>query len=165
MPVLVIDYFKMIGLELFLDEAEGYAFLRQRDSGILNENGAEAGEIPQLIIRRQLNYNTSLLCVLLRKKMLEQDASGGDLRVILTKEQIVNMMLLYLPDKAHQVKTVEQIESCMGKLLELGFLRRLKNDENSYEVRRIIKAFIDATWLGSLEEKLEQYRSYANNAE
>ena len=163
--IAVIDYFKMIGLELFLDEAEGYAFLRQRDSGILNENGAEAGEIPQLIIRRQLNYNTSLLCVLLRKKMLEQDASGGDLRVILTKEQIVNMMLLYLPDKAHQVKTVEQIESCMGKLLELGFLRRLKNDENSYEVRRIIKAFIDATWLGSLEEKLEQYRSYANNAE
>lgn len=164
----VIEYFKMIGLELFLDEVEGYAFLRQinyddTDSGTESSNLTE--NLPQLIVRRQLNYPTSLLCVLLRKRMLEHDTSGGDLRVILTKDHIVNMMTLYLPERTNEVKTVEQIETCINKLIDLGFLRKLKSDENSYEVRRIIKAFIDAAWLSGLDGKLAEYRSYARNAE
>lgn len=158
----VIDYFKLIGLELLLDEAEGYAFLRQKNNDVAD---SVEESLPQLIVRRQLNYATSLLCVLLRKRMLEQDTSGGDLRVIVSKEQIVAMMMLYLPTKSNEVKTTEQIETCINKLIDLGFLRKLKTEGNSYEVRRIIKAFIDANWLGSLDSKLEEYRKYANNAE
>ncbi len=165
----VVDYFKMIGLALFLDEAEGYAFLRQMSS----ENMSIAFkteeniviELPQLIIRRQLNYATSLLCVLLRKRLLEQDISGGDTRVILSKEQITDMMKLYLPNRNHEVKTSEHVDTCINKLIDLGFLRKLKTNDKSYDVRRIIKAFVDAAWLGDLNVKLEEYRNYANNAE
>jgi hypothetical protein len=165
----VVDYFKMIGLALFLDEAEGYAFLRQMTSTDMSvafkvEEDVVI-ELPQLIIRRQLNYATSLLCVLLRKRLLEQDTSGGDTRVILSKEQITEMMKLYLPNRNHEVKTSEQVDTCINKLIDLGFLRKLKTSDKSYDVRRIIKAFVDAAWLGDLSVKLEEYRNYANNAE
>ncbi|MCC2624293.1 MAG: hypothetical protein K0R14_166 [Burkholderiales bacterium] len=163
----VVEYFKMIGLALFLDEAEGYAFLRQmssEDMAILSDTG-EMPELPQLIVRRQLNYATSLLCVLLRKKLLEQDTTGGDIRVIISKEQIRNMMVLYLPNRNNETKTFEQIDACIKKLLDLGFLRKLKTNDSTYDVQRIIKAFVDAAWLGDLNAKLEEYRGYANNAE
>jgi len=165
----VVDYFKMIGLALFLDEAEGYAFLRQMSSEDMSvafktlEDSVV--ELPQLIVRRQLNYATSLLCVLLRKRLLEQDVSGGDSRVIVNREQIANMMKLYLPNRNNEVKTAEQIDTCINKLIDLGFLRKLKTNDKSYDVRRIIKAFVDAAWLGDLNVKLEEYRNYANNAE
>ena len=46
--------------------------------------------------------------------------------------------------------------------MELGFLQALKpttpSSLPSYEVRRIIKAFIDAQWLSELDAKLEIYR-------
>ena len=46
--------------------------------------------------------------------------------------------------------------------MELGFLQALKptthSSQPSYEVRRIIKAFIDAQWLSELDAKLEIYQ-------
>jgi hypothetical protein len=160
--IAVIDYFKMINLELLVDEVEGYAFLRQYDSA---SNIDEENDLPQLIVRRQLNYGVSLLCVLLRKKMLEHDTSSGEVRVIITKEQIIAMMMLYLPNRSNEAKTTEQIETCINKLIELGFLRKLKSEGNSFEVKRIIKAFIDATWLSNLDKKLEEYGRYVSDAE
>lgn len=161
----VIEYFKMLGLELFLDEVEGYAFLCQTNSDNSDvESNGFTEELPQLIVRRQLSYSTSLLCVLLRKKMLEQDTSGGDLRVVIPKEQIISMMTLYLGNKNNETKAKEQIETCINKLVDLGFLRKLKNNDDSYEVRRIIKAFVDGAWLGELDTKLNEYKEYANHA-
>jgi len=46
-------------------------------------------------------------------------------------------------------------------VVDLGFLRRLKSISDSqvgYEVRRIIKAYIDAQWLAEFDQKLEAYR-------
>ena len=89
----VTDYFSVIGLELMLDEVEGYAYLRQRP----REDDTDV-DIPRLISRRPLGYAVSLLCVLLRKKLVETDASGGETRVILTREQLVDMMQVFLPE-------------------------------------------------------------------
>ena len=65
------DYFWVIGLELFLDEAEGYAFLKHRNWEPDEE------PLPRLVDKRPLSYPVSLLCVLLRKRLLEADAGGG----------------------------------------------------------------------------------------
>src|SRR6516165_854848 len=61
----VRDYVAVLGLELILDEAEGYAYVRQRP---MREGEAE---LPRLVARRQLGYQVSLLLVLLRKKLVE----------------------------------------------------------------------------------------------
>lgn len=153
----IIEYLKQIGLELFIDEVEGYAFLRQQDFSNSDI------DLPQLITKRQLSYPVSLLCVLMRKQLLENDTSNGDNRVILSLEQIVELMSVYLPQKSNEHKTREQIEACINKLIELGFLRKLKNNDNHYEIKRIIKAIVDAQWLSNLDHKLEEYRQYANN--
>lgn len=154
------DYFAIIGLQVLIDETEGYAFLRQRPEEA--EENEDAPALPRLVQRRQLSYPVSLLCVLLRKKLIEQDATGGETRVILSREQIVDMLRVFLPEGSNEAKTVEQIESHIRKVTDYGFLRRLKGDEERYEVRRIIKALVDADWLGDLTQKLEAYQAHAD---
>jgi hypothetical protein len=150
------DYVSILGLQLLIDEAEGYAYLRQR----LSQENSEMNELPRLIQKRPLSFPVSLLCVLLRKKLLEQDASGGDTRVILTEEQIIQMMQIYLPSGNNEVKIINQISTVINKAIELGVLRRLVTDTKRFEVKRIIKALIDADWLVNLETKLVEYKEY-----
>ncbi len=67
------DHLRLLGLDLIIDEAEGYAFLRQSDA-----EGAGTDEAaPRLIPRRPLSYPVSLLLVLLRKRLAQHDAQGG----------------------------------------------------------------------------------------
>ena len=50
-------------------------------------------------------------------------------------------------------------------MVDLGFLRRLKPAAGaaagaaSYEVRRILKVFVDAQWLAELDARLALYRA------
>lgn len=164
----VRDYVTVLGLELILDEAEGYAFLRSRpDDASEDEASDKSNEIPRLITRRQLSFPVSLLLALLRKKLAEFDAGGGETRLVLTRDNIVDLVRLFLPDSSNEAKLVDQIERHINKVVELGFLRRLKpgtpSSQPGYEVRRIIKAYVDAQWLAQLDMKLESYRQQLIN--
>jgi hypothetical protein len=44
-------------------------------------------------------------------------------------------------------------------VVELGFLRALRESEDTFEVRRILKAFVDAQWLDTFEKRLADYRA------
>jgi hypothetical protein len=79
----VRDYVSVLGLDLVLDESEGYAFLRSRTDG---DEDAATTKLPRLIARRPLSFPVSLLLALLRKKLAEFDAGGGDTRLVLTRE-------------------------------------------------------------------------------
>lgn len=157
----VLDYVRVMGLDLILDEAEGYAFLRQLDEEE-TEGTTESDRLPKLVARRPLSFPVSLLCVLLRKKMVEQDASGGDTRLILTREQIVEMMRVFLPDRANEARLFDQIDTHINKVSEFGFLKKLAGNPPAWEVRRIIKALVDADWLADFNDKLKVYRDHAN---
>jgi hypothetical protein len=39
----------------------------------------------------------------------------------------------------------------------MGFLRRLRGRDDAFEVRRILKAFVDAQWVGDVERRLREY--------
>ena len=62
----VRDYVAVIGLDLTLDESEGYAFLQSRAEPSEEEG---ASKVPRLIARRPLSFPVSLLLALLRKKL------------------------------------------------------------------------------------------------
>ena len=149
----VREYVSVLGLELILDEAEGYAYLRHRPT-------AEEDLIPRLVPRRQLGFAVSLLLALLRKKLAEFDATSGDTRLVLSREQIVDTMRLFLPDTANEARLFDQIDTHINKVVEMGFLRRLRGDEGQFEVRRILKAFVDAQWLSDLDARLSAYREH-----
>jgi hypothetical protein len=151
----VQEYVQVLGLDLLLHEGEGYAYLRQ------NPGNEDQDELPRLVPRRQLGYPVSLLLALLRKKLAEHDASGADPRLILTREQIVDLVRLFVADTTNEVRMVNRIEADINKAVQMGFLRRLRGEEGRFEVRRILGAFVDAQWLSELEERLRNYREHA----
>jgi Domain of unknown function (DUF4194) len=153
-------YLSVLGLDLEIDENEGYAWLTQQT---LDEEGKE-NNLPRLVTRRPLSYPISLLCVLLRKKVIESDASGEQTRVIVSRQELQNAMLVFMPEKSNEAQINEQINTYINKVIELGFLRKLKTDGEQLEIQRIIVAFVDADWTATLNEKLAIYQDYVNRA-
>jgi len=156
----VSTYVSVLGLEVFIDEAEGYAFLRQINAP---DEGNKKALIPRLIMRRALPYAVSLLLILLRKRLLEADASGDALRVSISHREIIEMMRVFMPEKANEVKLVKAVEGCIRRAEEYGFLRQLKGQDEQYEICRIIRAFIDAQWLADMDTILQEYGEHASD--
>lgn len=153
-------------LDLVLDESEGYAFLKSRHDP---EDGEGTVRMSRLVARRPLSYPVSLMLALLRKRMAEFDAGGGGTRLVLSRDDLVELMRVFLPSGTNEVRLIDQVDSTLGKVVELGFLRRLKpaaastkpaaSDPAMFEVRRILKAYVDAQWLADFDARLEVYRT------
>lgn len=146
------DYVDVLGLQVVVDEAEGYAFLRQRPV-----DSDDSASLPRLIPRRALSFHVSVLLALLRKKLAEFDAQGAETRLMLTRDQMVEMVRVFLPETSNEARLTDQIDAHINKVVELGFLRPAKNSEQTYEVRRILKAFVDGQWLADFDTKLAEY--------
>ena len=84
----VRDYVAVLNLDLLLDEAEGYAFLKSRPEPTDDD---PAPRLPRLVARRPLTFAVSLLLALLRKKLAEFDAGGGDTRLVLSRDDVVEL--------------------------------------------------------------------------
>lgn len=148
----VRDYVRVLGLELVLDEAEGYAFLRSRP-----DDADDPTSLPRLVPRHRLSLHVSVLLALLRKKLAEFDASDGGTKLVLSRDQIVELVRVFMPATSTEKRLVDQIDTHIGKVVDLGYLRRLPNQPGLFEVRRILKAFVDAQWLADLATLLERY--------
>lgn len=158
----VRDSIAALGLELILDEAEGYAFLRSKNyDADLEDPNLEQSQ--RLMPRRSLSFPVSLLLALLRRRLAEFDQRGGDTRLILSQDEIVQMLRVFFTDGTNEAKLVSQIETYLNKIVDLGFLRKMKPaaGDKTYEVRRILKAFVDAQWLAEFDLRLEQYKKHA----
>lgn len=153
----VRDHVAVFGLTLVLDEVEGYAFLRALPDEQLAELRTGKPALPRLVRRHALTYPVSLLLALLRKRMAEFDASSGEVRLVLTREQIAEMVGIFLAAGSNEARIVEQLDGAIAKAVELGFLRRLTTDTGRYEVRRILKAFVDGQWLADFDARLRAY--------
>lgn len=163
----VRDYVTVLNLELVLDEAEGYAFLKSRPEPAEDD---PSPRLPRLVARRPLSFPVSLLLALLRKKLAEFDAGGGDTRLVLSRDEFVELVRVFLPDGPNEAKLIDQIETTINKVVELGFLHKLKPASGGlagqahFEVRRILKAFVDAQWLAEFDARLAVYRSALSGA-
>lgn len=160
----VQDHVSVLGLELILDEAEGYAFLCSRQSD------DDSDEIPRLMAKRALSFPVSLLIALLRKRLVEFDVASGDTRLVLTRDDIVDMLRLFLPDSSNEAKLIDQIDTHIRKVIELGFIRKMKpgssaDKQDRFEVKRIIKAFVDGQWLSSFNDRLAEYAAHVRSDE
>lgn len=158
----VRDYVGVLNLDLMLDEAEGYAFLRSRPDV---EADDPAPRLPRLVARKPLSFRVSLMLALLRRKLAEFDAGAGETRLVLSRDELVELVRVFLPDGPNEARLIDTIEASINKVVDLGFLRPLKvakshSGPSSYEVRRILKAFVDAQWLADLDERLAVYQSY-----
>jgi len=163
----VREHSAVLLLDLVLDEAEGHAFLKSRPDP---DEAQGTPRLPRLVARRPLSYPVSLMLALLRKRMAEFDAGGGDTRLVLSRDDIADGVRVFLPDGTNEARLIDQVDATITKVVDLGFLRRLKppagggQDRGHYEVRRILKAFVDAQWLAEFDARLEVYRKAPSGA-
>lgn len=157
--IRVREFVEVLGLELILDDTEGFAFLKSRP--ILESD--ETQRIPRLVARRPLSFMVSLLLALLRKRLAEFDATGGETRLVMSREDILDLVMVFLPQNTNEARQLDQMDAHINKIIELGFLRRLRTTESTegtFEVRRILKAFVDAQWMSDFDARLETYRRH-----
>lgn len=154
----VSDYVTVLGLNAVIDEAEGYAYLRSRPID-------DDAEFPRLVARRALSFHVSVLLALLRKRLAEFDASSAETRLILSRSQMVEMLRLFMPDSTNDARLVDTIDAHINKVTELGFLRRLRDEQDLFEVRRILKAYVDGQWLSQFDARLDEYLTELNRVE
>lgn len=147
----VRDHFATIGLEVVVDEVEGYAYLRTV--------GGDDDEdpLPRLVRRRALTYADSLLLVLLRKRMVEFESAGDQGQLVLTAGEITELLQLFLARSTDEAKLIRQVEASVRRLADMGFLRQLRGRTDAWEVRRILKAYVDAQTLSDFAAKLDEY--------
>jgi hypothetical protein len=152
----VSDYVAVLGLSVVVDETEGYAYLRSQPAD------DDAPEFPRLVARRTLSFHVSVLLALLRKRLAEFDASSAEVRLVLSRDQIVEMLRLFVPDSTNDARLVDNIDAHINKVVDLGFLRRLRGEQDLFEVRRILKAYIDGQWLSEFDARLDEYLAELN---
>lgn len=147
----VRDHFAVVGLDVIIDDDEGYAYLRTTET----PDGEEA--LPRVIRRRALTYSDSLLLVLLRKRLVEFESAGDQGQLVLTHEEIVEMIRLFLTRSTDEARVLKQVDTSINRLVTMGFLRQLRGRRDTWEVRRILKAYVDAETLSDFSAKLAEY--------
>ena len=147
----VRDHFATIGVDVVLDQSEGYAYLRSEDVD------DESQVLPRLVKRRSLTYHVSLLLVLLRKRLVEFETTGSEGKLVLGRDQIVELLRVFLADSTNEARAIDRVDTTVKQVAELGFLRPLRGQSDQWEVRRILKAYVDAQTLADYAGKLKEY--------
>ena len=148
------DYLSVIGLEMILKEDEGFAYVKQivyDDDSTLN-----------LVSRRQLGFETSLVLIVLRQVLEDYDNNPIETQSfdkIITNNEIKDEVKLFLSDNYNKVKLEKDLDSCIKNVCELGFLKEIKrsNDEVRYKIHRIIKEKVTLEDIEMFKKKLEDY--------
>jgi len=148
----IAHYFRQIGQEVVVDEAEGYAFLRQIE--------VEGGEsVPRIGRRQSLGYTATLLLVCLREELARFDASAGDsTRLVLTRQQLRELVCQFVRETNNQIRDIRRIDTAIGRLEELAFLRAFGPPEaETFEVMRILKARFGPAELEEVRSRLTNH--------
>ena len=169
------EYFSALGLQLHLNTDDGYAFLKQgrlaqsqagMSERVVEEGDAVEGEeklskedsiaqMPTLVRRIPLSFEVSLLCVLLREALEQFDSKVNDNhRLVLHRIDIYDLLKLFYEEKTDETKQVKRFDALINRMVELGFLKELKGNQHSFEVRRIIKAQFDAEKLVEIKARM-----------
>jgi hypothetical protein len=147
----VRDHFTTIGVNVVLDDTEGYAYLQSEPEDDSPE------QLPRLVKRRSLTYHVSLLLVLLRKRLVDFETSGSEGKLVLSRDQIVDLLRIFLADSTNEARTVDRVDTTLKQVADLGFLRQLRGQPDHWEVRRILKAYVDAQTMADWAGKLDEY--------
>lgn len=148
----ISDYFNTIGLEVMVSENDGFAYLKN----MAFDEEDEA--LPKLINSRELSFKVSLLCVILREKLAEFEMQSDNEIAVISAEEIVERLLVFMESEFNEIKVKREIDATVKKVEDLGFLRKIRNHENLYEIKSAIKAFVDAQWLEDFDRKMQAYK-------
>lgn len=145
-----------MGLELVVVPEDGYAYIYQPEPKEADEKA-----LPRLMRTRQLKYEQSLLCILLREALEELDSAANiSTRLYITKREIKERIEIFFKDHPNKSRLYKELDAGIEYAIrQLGILRLIEEDElfpdnTRYEISRIIKAMITAEQLEDVKMKL-----------
>lgn len=146
-------HFAEWGGDLELDEAEGYARIIELD---VEDDIRE--QLPTLIEKRPLNYPTTLLVVLLRKQLIEHQRFSSETMLRTNRTDMHEQLSHFLnTGQTDEARVRDRMDESINTLERYGLLRKIGNESEDYEVRRILNSFVDLEFINEFEEKLRQY--------
>ncbi len=148
------DYFARIGLTLVVDESNSFAYLRQLD---LEQElvPSEYAELPKLYRRTRLGYGASLVCVLLREELRRFESEDVDSDICVVEEEFLfDQWKAFFPVRTDEQAQYREFSKALNSARDAGFAKLLSKDPPAWEVRRIIKAKLDAATLERLRADL-----------
>lgn len=149
------DYFGRIGMELVVNEIDGFARIVQPEADENDDN-----PLPRLMRKQSMNYETTLLCVILREMLEEFDVISEGSKLFLTQKEIKERIELFYKEQANKSRLWRELAKPINNLTSIGILKLTREDQtnkdnNQYEVKRIIKAIISNEKLEEIKNKLE----------
>ena len=84
---------------------------------------------------------------------------GGQRFTALPAIHTPEMVRVFLPEGSNETRLVDQVDTHLNRIADLGFVRRLRGQEHMIEVLRILKAFVDAQWLSEFDARLAAYQA------
>lgn len=151
------EYFSKIGIELIISDTDGFARICQPEPDENDEN-----PLPRLMRKQTLNYEATLLCVILREMLEEFDAISEGSRLYTTQKEIKERIELFYKEQTNKSKLWKELSKPINSLQNIGILKMTREDlvnkdNNQYEVKRIIKALVSNDKLDEIKSKLESY--------
>lgn len=138
----VRDFLGTLGIRVVIDEAEEYAWLLMTDD--------LPDDLPRLIRRHRLSHGCTVMLVSLRQAMLHEETREATDRFVFTGAEIIEFARTYHPDTVAD----DSIRNDVLRLLDQGYLRRMRGQADTYEALRIIKAHVTADWIAEYADKL-----------
>lgn len=151
------DYFDRMGLELAINEQDGFARVLQPEP-----QEDEIAPLPRLMRKQSLNYETSLLCVLLRQMLEEFDTKSDGTKLFITQRDIKEHIEVFFAEQSNKSKLWRELSRPIDTLIKIGILKMTREDavnrdNNQYEVKRIVKAIVNNEKLEEFKNKLALY--------
>lgn len=151
------EYFGKIGMKLEIVEQDGFALVKQPEAGENDET-----PLPRLMRKQSLTYEATLLAVILREGLEEFDIKSDGTKFYLTQKEIKERIELFYKEQPNKSKLWKDLSKPINSLLTIGILKlnredAANKDNNQYEIKRIIKAFISNDKLEEIKNKLSNY--------
>lgn len=150
------QFLRTLGLSLVLHEEDGYAYLKHFD---LSEEDSSVSWSQ----KRSLNYEESLLLILLREMMGEFETGEAISRELIKKRrEIKEYAELFFKENASRVRFMQEIDRLIDRVEEYGFLQLLEDheiaDEQRFRIKKIIKSKIGSEELDEFYQQLDQFK-------
>lgn len=155
-------YFSQMGVMLYLNENEGFAYLTQPSD---DEESAGTADLPRLIRRRALSYSVTVMLVLLREELNQFDTTDVDnYHLIIPRDALITKMQPFYAHQADERARLKAMERDINQVVEFGFMKEIKREKQiDYLVRPVLKAKIDSDQLEIIKQRLAEHGAGERN--
>ena len=144
-------YLRQIGLELYVDERDGYAFLKQPRE----DEEENPINLPALTSRQRLSHVDTSLLLLLREALDEHEQRLTGDNLFVKYAEMRDWLLSFWKPQGNAKSEDNRIKTTINRLTDMGFLKKV--DEDVYLVHRVIKAKLDSSQMLVIRDNLKTY--------